>query len=502
MPPSLPPLGSLRPAPPVEPGVRESLLILSDVHLGSDLNAHARAVDLERRSPLDRDLVDLVRHYRAEKPPPPGARRERWRLVLAGDFIDFIGMSVHPDGATLETPLDDEERAHGLGSASDHARLKLALVARRHARIFDELGAFLADGHAITFIHGNHDPELQWASVQRGLREVLRASAASVGHVGELDARVDFQPWFFHVDGVAYVEHGHQYDTMCATERVLSPRSPLDPRRMARGFTDVLLRTVVRPTRGLREHGHDRMRLVDYLAFAARLGVTGMLALGGRFVAAIVALLRLQRAHLGGAARAIREEHERRMEALSAATRVGLDKLRALAALQAPPITRSARGVLGSLMVDSLLLHAVGAVATAVLIALAAWHPSRGAWALALPAMVAAWVGLHASFARARTIDPTAALAERAHHLARLFPTTAFVVMGHTHVPTTQPIAHTAATYVNLGSWAEEAAGADDAGTHDAARTHLVIQRGDAGPTAELRAWDPALRAPRRYDAG
>lgn len=496
-------LGSLRPAPPAAPGVRESLLILSDVHLGSDLNAHARAVDDSRSSPVDRDLVDLLRHYRSEKPPVEGEpRRERWRLVIAGDFIDFIGMSIRADAGELETPPDDEELEHGLGSASDHARLKLSHVVRRHARIFDALGELLADGHAITFVHGNHDSELQWASVQRGLRELLRARAAAAGDVGDVDARVEFQPWFFYVDGVAYVEHGHQYDTMCATEHLLAPLSPLDPRRLARGFTDVLLRYVVRPTRGLREHGHERMRLFDYLAFAARLGVGGMLALGGRFVRAIAALLRLRRLHLGDAAKALRAEHDRRVEALATATKVGLDKLRALAALQAPPITRTVGGILGSLMVDSLFLHAAGALATVAVVALLAWHPWHGAWAAALPLLAGAWIGLQTRFARARTIDPAAALAERAHHLARLFPT-AFVVMGHTHVPTTQPIAHTSATYVNLGSWADEAADAESGEvSHHPSRTHLVIHRGDGGPTAELRAWDPTRRAPARFEQG
>ena len=31
---------------------------------------------------------------------------------------------------------------------------------------------------------------------------------------------------------------------------MMAPLSPLDPRRIARGFTDVFLRYVVRPTRG------------------------------------------------------------------------------------------------------------------------------------------------------------------------------------------------------------------------------------------------------------
>jgi hypothetical protein len=64
---------------------------------------------------------------------------------------------------------------------------------------------------------------------------------------------------------------------------------------------------------------------------------------------------------------------------------------------------------------------------------------------------------------------------ERAAHLARLFPA-AFVVMGHTHTPAKIAINDGEATYINVGSWAEEEG--DDGEPADtiyrAARTHLV----------------------------
>ena len=39
----------------------------------------------------------------------------------------------------------------------------------------------------------------------------------------------------------------------------MAPLSPMDPKRIARSFWDVLLRWVVRPTRGMPEYGHERM---------------------------------------------------------------------------------------------------------------------------------------------------------------------------------------------------------------------------------------------------
>ena len=108
----------------------ESLLVFSDVHLGSDIQEmQDAAVHTTRRSPtVDRDLVRLLAHYRAEKPPA-----DRWRIVIAGDFIDFIGMTVAPAASTqLETALTEEEHDHGVGNAVDFH--KVAQMERMAAR--------------------------------------------------------------------------------------------------------------------------------------------------------------------------------------------------------------------------------------------------------------------------------------------------------------------------------------------------------------------------------
>src|SRR5579862_9725217 len=104
----------------------ESLLILSDVHLGNDLND--LTTDGGRRSKLvDTDLASLLAHY--GKAPPAG---RRWRLVIAGDFIDFVGMAILPREGDLDSAPSDEERQHGLGSGSAQARVKLRAVVSRH----------------------------------------------------------------------------------------------------------------------------------------------------------------------------------------------------------------------------------------------------------------------------------------------------------------------------------------------------------------------------------
>ena len=89
------------------------------------------------------------------------------------------------------------------------------------------------------------------ASAQvRGTRRVanpvhIPASAVENAGVNKLPIR----RVILYSNGVAYIEHGHQYDPFCATEHVMAPLSPLDPRRVARGVSEVLLRFGGRPTR-------------------------------------------------------------------------------------------------------------------------------------------------------------------------------------------------------------------------------------------------------------
>ena len=360
--------GSIAPA-----STSESLLVFSDVHLGSDLNDCTPNVT-HRSAQIDKDLVLFLAHYRREKPSG-----DRWRIVIAGDFIDFIGMAiaVPSELPQLPTAPNEEEREHGLGNASDHARLKLGRVAVRHADVFAELARFVADGHALTFVHGNHDIEFHWDGVKEDFRALLERHAKS--EHADLDSsafqdRIEFSPWFFYRDGVAYIEHGHQYDPFCSTEHVMTPVSPTDARRIARGFSDVLLRYVVRPTLGMREHGHENTGMLYYLAFGARLGAGGLVRLGTRFAVAIIELFRLRREWFSEAAQVLKAEHERRVALLSEASRIGMDRLKALLSLQAPPLQRSIRGIMASVLLDRLALALTAMFLLLVVALVGAYH--------------------------------------------------------------------------------------------------------------------------------
>src|ERR1044071_2959409 len=123
-----------------------SILVISDMHLGSDIAEGASFRPPARSESVDDDLRALLDHYRDAR----SHGRDPWHLVINGDFIDFIGISIDATVASLSTEPSAEEKAHGLGTPEDHARVKLARVATRHHAVFAALAAFIAAGHRLT----------------------------------------------------------------------------------------------------------------------------------------------------------------------------------------------------------------------------------------------------------------------------------------------------------------------------------------------------------------
>jgi UDP-2,3-diacylglucosamine pyrophosphatase LpxH len=458
-----------------------NLLVLSDVHLGSDLVQHARPYAPARGAASrrrDRELVALLDWYRAR---PRGGLP--WRLVIAGDLVDFTGMSVSGAPDEIVTELNDEELRHGLGSSVDHTLAKLRRVAEHHRPVFAALARFVDAGNTLVVVRGNHDVDLHWEPVKDAFRAILAR------YTSRSNSSVEFSDWFYYEEGLVYIEHGHQYDDYCSYDYLLHPVRPSDPHRSDRSLSDVLLRYVVRPTRGMLESGHDAASALDYLRFAGRLGTLGLLALGRRFVSAIAVLVALWREHFGDATRWVRHEHERRMALLAEALQISLIRLQALASLQRPPVTRSLVRIFAGVMLDRVAGAVVASIAVIWLI-VARWTPALG---LQLAAAAALGVPLAWIWRRARrAIDASDSLRERAARVATLFPA-AFVVMGHTHLPEVAESADGTATYVNVGAWAEEET-PDDSPGFPASRTHLVVEYVEGRARGLLLRWTEEQR--------
>jgi len=468
-------------------------ILFSDVHLGADLVQHVRPWTLSKLkqiAKIDRDLCAMLEWYREHAEPG-----RPWKLVIAGDLVDFIGMSIAP-AEGLEEELSEEERRLGLGSTFGQATAKMRAVATRHAQVFDRLSAFLAEGHHLIIIRGNHDVDFHWEGTRDAFVEaVIERAPEGDALRAAMAARIEFYPWFYYEEGLLYVEHGHQFDAMCNYHHLLSPVSPGDPKRISWSFSDILLRSVVRPTRGLFSEGSETRGLFGYLRLALSLGIMGALRLGYRYMVATLRALGRWRAHLSEAAHALREEHDRRLEELAGRMRLRVEKLRALSALWPTPVTRGLLAVLRSMFLDRLLL---GVLSTLFVVLMLALSPI----AIALPLVLIALLGTGLFFAwsgrmRPHDLQPAARMQRAASRIAELLPSR-FVVMGHTHEPILAPMGDRT-TYVNLGNWGSDEIDDTREGANDASRTHLVIRWIDDHPVAEFLRWIPG-KGPRPHD--
>lgn len=461
-----------------DPIVRESLLLFSDCHLGSDLN------DSGPRNPrsvsADRDLADLLAHYRELAPPAPASR---WRLIIAGDFVDFVGMSIDPTEEEMErltTALTEAERAFGLGGAEDFVRVKLARAAARHPEVFQALREFVCAGNALTMLHGNHDTEMHWDMVREDFRVLLSNDDASAKE------RIDFEPWFVYAKGLVFIEHGHQYDPFCCTPYLLAPLSPLEPDRVLESLSDTLLRYIVRRTPGMKEYGHENRGLWSYITWGLTLGVRGTFKLYLRFWSAVLRLRATARAYSSDTGRRLLRDHHRRLDERAESMGVARECLDSALSLHVTPMALSPRGVLTSVMLDRMATFAVMVPTLIALIALRSAIGPAAPWLIG--AVILLWGVLHVHFSRGRpSVDPGEVMVQRSRDIARIFPSS-FIVMGHTHAPLAQTISD-GTTYINLGAWAEEEPDPEEENPYRSPRTHLVVHANEDCHEAYLLEW-------------
>jgi UDP-2,3-diacylglucosamine pyrophosphatase LpxH len=223
-------------------------IFVSDLHLSegflNDRKCYHVNEDFFYDDAFARFLEHLEDKRKAERYKKP------WRLVINGDFVDFLQVTTAPrpddsravadfrkfvretTGKDYEDDLmeiDDKEGRLGLGFDAPKSVWKLARVVAGHPRFFEALTGFLAAGNELVIIKGNHDAEFTYAEVRDFFREVIDDFAAGVrpggravsgkgsgrrkrARAGRVSKRVYFSRWFYCEDGLFYVEHGGQYD--------------------------------------------------------------------------------------------------------------------------------------------------------------------------------------------------------------------------------------------------------------------------------------------------
>jgi UDP-2,3-diacylglucosamine pyrophosphatase LpxH len=458
-------------------------LMLSDIHLGSDIVTHLRPWAatswLLREADVDRRLVSLLEHYRVER-----SEGRRWRLIIAGDFLDLVGVSLSPSGDDVFTKPTPEEVRHGLGSAADHVVHKLHAIAARHPTVFGALARFLAEGNSLVVVRGNHDIELHWRSAQRALVEAIVQHAAPEARTA-LASRIEICPWFYAVDGLLYVEHGHEFDAMCSYGDPLLPVCVKDPKRIRSTPFSVLLRHVARPTRGLSSASYGYVGMGAYAVLLLHLGLVGSGQIAVRYARACTRLVseRFVRAVDGGRRHMQRAQASFRRFAVHSG--VSTARLEALREIYVAPAVQNLSLILRKLYLDRIAAGMLALAALAVALIVGGYTTRTVGALCAIPAALFAgyaWIGSGSN------TSPKASMQHGAERIAGLFKAR-WVVMGHTHEPVISQVAPDA-RYVNLGSWGTDDPPEEQLAVHASSCTFLQLRERGGEYQAELLHWD------------
>ncbi|MBX2798149.1 MAG: hypothetical protein KTR31_10780 [Myxococcales bacterium] len=438
------------------------LLVISDLHLGEDLGRKT-----PRTAALERQLIEFLDFHRCEGP--------RWRLVINGDMIELVGVTVMPSDVEHVADLHWHDHHYGLGAREAAAVHKMRAIVTHHQGVFDALARFIGDGHQLSVVIGNHDAELHWARVQEVFSAAIGASLVAqrpwqADAAEGLRAAIWFHPWFFHEEGVAWIEHGHQYDPYCSFDDVLEPAT--DAREIDPHIGGLLVRYLVNRFEG---DLHDAWGegFFGYLRIWLRQGPQRIRAVGLAYLHVLGRLVEHWRSRIPERLEARRKRAQLRRQRLARTRRIDEAKLAELAKLWHPPIASDLGRGFRALMVDRLTLLLTAPFA--VLALLLAPSPVRPVMlAVGLPVLVLwAWVAWQAR----EPVSPVRSMKAKAKRIRELVKLP-FVVMGHSHEPCNEP----AGGYLNTGTWVPHS-------DPDKAFTHVRIQRTKGGVRALLCQW-------------
>ncbi|MEY4582095.1 MAG: hypothetical protein RL701_6798, partial [Pseudomonadota bacterium] len=308
-----------------------------------------------------------------------------------------------------------------------------------------------------------------------------------------LRERIEIRPWFFAVDGLLYVEHGHEFDAMCSYGDPLTSTCARDPQRIRWTPFSVLLRYVARPTRGLSSLSYSYAGMGAYVRLLAKLGVRGSAAIAVRYLRASYRLLaecvlnaRSSASRRAQAARHLADQFIH----FGQNSGVSQQQLSSLCAMYVPPAVQRFQVMMRSLYLDRIVSALSGALGAILAVLLLVYVGSISALMSGLSA--ALLIG-YAVIGSGSNRSPHDTMLRNAAQIAALF-SARWVVMGHTHQPTLQSVSQ-AASYVNLGNWGEDDPPDERASRANIAGTFLLIRKGADDFHAQLMRWD-GLRGP------
>lgn len=242
-------------------------LFISDLHLGAGYDPGTQTFDRLEDFFYDEAFFRFICHY-----IDVGRKRphRRWTLVVLGDFVEF-----------LQVPYDLSKEDGYSSTTSAHSVLKLANVASGHFKVFEALAAFVAHGHRLQIVAGNHDVEFVYEGVQQefvtwvskgfaSLKERNDPLLPEAADPPDFSRGIQFFEWFVYERGLFYAEHGHQYDETNSFVTQVKPFTSDDPVQIDLPIGSCFVLDVFNKVEWLDPYADNMKPLGRYLAWTFR----------------------------------------------------------------------------------------------------------------------------------------------------------------------------------------------------------------------------------------
>lgn len=454
----------------------DDVYIVSDLHLS--LGRPQGAATWSRLESFFYD--DVFERFLAHLMEEQERRDRDATFILGGDVFDFLVITEVPDRAeALEQGIvvSRDLRRVGLGSSARHAAWKLSRIVEGHPRFFAALGRWLAAGHRLVVVTGNHDAELYWERVRETLTRTLVSAALGADatlEAAEVEPLIEYRQWFYYEPGRLYFEHGNQYEASNCFRYNLCPESPgrgrseLEELDMPVG--SLFVRYLFNSVRHRKPYVANLVSMEQYMRAVARLNLFEMLGVLFRRLPFFLRALKAARLFESRELQRCRRIHEYRLAELADAEGLPAAALKRVQSERAMPDGMSKVHLAESILrpvVSKILKYAFAAVFilfawflvfslihSTPIIASGVFGKASLTALLAVLTVVAVLVLLNRFFSRLEEVP--SGVPPGFHQTARVIAREVgvpCVVMGHTHLAEIRPLDEQGTCFGNTGTW-------------------------------------------------
>lgn len=207
--------------------------IVSDLHLAEGNLDRGRTLGTENFF-SDTEFSDLLLHLQQQYNP---SGNTPLCLIINGDFIDFIRITVFPDN---EKKFDDwqkeihkiqphfsipsncissKEKKYGLKTNNYKCIWKLMCCIQGHPVFFQALAAWIGAGNQLIINIGNHDPEWYWSWVQSYFKfRLWELGGELILQKKIYENNISFSIKAFSIYDKVWVDHGHNYEAQTSID--------------------------------------------------------------------------------------------------------------------------------------------------------------------------------------------------------------------------------------------------------------------------------------------